>query len=307
MGKKLLVASAAAVGGMLAVGNWMLNTALKRKPQPDTTLPDTEENRALDNWFCSNAKRVTRTTYDKYRLCAWFIHREGNHRYAIVCHGYGCCGKSMRHRAKVFYDMGFSILLPDARAHGGSSGDMIGMGWPERRDIVDWIYDIIKFDKDAEIILFGESMGAATVMMTAGEVLPDNVKLVIEDCGYTDVEEELTYEMKKRYNLPKFPLMNVTSLLCRIRTGHSFKHASAVEQLRRCRIPMLFLHGECDDVVPYSMVFKLYAAMNGEKEMVTFPEAGHCRCAETDSELYWGSIRRFIDKHMSAEPDTEVE
>ena len=101
------------------------------------------------------------------RLTAWFIPHKG-HRYAIICHGYGGRAECMRHRGKSFYDLGFNILMPNARAHGDSAGDWIGMGWPERKDIIGWIYEIIRRDKDAQILLYGESMGAATVMMTAG-------------------------------------------------------------------------------------------------------------------------------------------
>ena len=298
MGKKLFWASAAAAA-VVAASGYMLNVALSRKPTAQIDPPDTEEGRCINTWFAEGAKRVTHRTGDKQRLCAWFVPNANSRKYAVVCHGYGCSGKGMRHRAWHFYNMGFNILLPDARAHGGSSGEMIGMGWPERRDIVDWIYEILKRDNEAEIILYGESMGAATVMMTAGEVLPDNVKLVIEDCGYTDVWEEMSYSIKKKYKLPAFPIIPVASLLCKAKGGYRFRRASAVNQVKRCKIPMLFLHAENDRVVPYPMVFRLYAAAQCEKELVTFPDAGHCQCAEFDPELYWGSIKNFIEKYMN--------
>ena len=299
MGKKSFwFLTGVAAGGLLAASNYMLDTALKRKPSADVHLSADEAANELDKWFASSAKRVARRTLNRNRLSAWFIPNGESHRYAVICHGYTCSGMSMRHRAKPFFDMGFNILLPDARAHGASSGDMIGMGWPERRDIVDWIYEILNRDTDAEILLFGESMGAATVMMTAGEVLPPNVKLVIEDCGYTDVMDEMNYMIRNKYKLPPFPIVPVASVLSHFRAGYTFTRASAVEQIRRCKVPVLFMHAEQDNVVPYPMVFKLYAAANCEKELVTFPGAGHCQCAETDPELYWGSIRRFIEKYM---------
>lgn len=298
MGKKAWLASAAAAAGIFAVSHIMLNVALRRKPTAGMELPDNEETRTLETWFGQGAVRVTRRSRDNKRLCAWFVPHAGSHRYAVICHGYTCCGRNMRHRGKPFYDMGFNILLPDARAHGGSEGEIIGMGWPERRDIVGWIYEILKRDPEAEIILFGESMGAATVMMTAGEVLPENVKLVIEDCGYSSVWDEMKYSMKAKYHVPPYPVLPVASGLARLRAGYSFRRASAVKQVKRCRIPMLFLHAEEDGVVPFPMVFKLYAAATCEKELVTFPGAGHCQCAESDPELYWGTIRRFIKKHI---------
>ena len=299
MGKKSLwFAAAVAASGVLAAANYMLDTALKRKPSANVNISADNAENELDQWFAVSAKRVSRRTLDRNRLEAWFVPNGESHRYAVICHGYTCSGMAMRHRAKPFFDMGFNILLPDARAHGGSSGDMIGMGWPERRDIVDWIYEILKRDSEADILLFGESMGAATVMMTAGEVLPSNVKLVIEDCGYTDVMDEMNFMIRHKYKLPPFPIVPVASVLSRFRAGYTFTRASAVNQIRRCRIPVLFMHAEQDNVVPYPMVFKLFAAANCEKKLVTFPGAGHCQCAETDPELYWGSIRKFIEKYM---------
>lgn len=77
--------------------------------------------------------------------------------------------------------------MPDARGHGRSEGDYIGFGWDERKDYLQWIDRVIKNDPASEIVLHGVSMGGATVMMTSGEKLPENVKAFIEDCGYSSV------------------------------------------------------------------------------------------------------------------------
>ena len=61
------------------------------------------------------------------------------------------------------------------------------MGWLDREDILRWIDFILADDPQAEIVVHGISMGAATTMMTAGEDTPENVKVFIEDCGYTSV------------------------------------------------------------------------------------------------------------------------
>ena len=129
-------------------------------------------------------------------------------------------------------------------AHGGSDGSTIGMGWPERRDIVEWVYEILRRDDQAQIVLFGESMGAATVMMAAGEVLPAQVKLVVEDSGYTSAWEQFKVSMPLLYHTPPYPVLPVASLLARLRTGYGFRRMSALEQVRQCRIPILFIHGE---------------------------------------------------------------
>ncbi len=64
----------------------------------------------------------------------------------------------------------------------------------------------LKEDPNAEIALFGVSMGGATAMMTSGEDLPSNVKVIIEDCGYSTVIDEFTYQLKDLFHLPSFLL-----------------------------------------------------------------------------------------------------
>ncbi|BDP53469.1 hypothetical protein EfmJHP35_13930 [Enterococcus faecium] len=85
-------------------------------------------------------------------------------------------------RPQMFHDMGYNVLVPDARGHGKSEGDYIGFGWPERKDYVQWINKVLENNgKSQEIVLYGVSMGAATVMMTSGEKLPDNVIIFKEN------------------------------------------------------------------------------------------------------------------------------
>ena len=108
-----------------------------------------------------------------------------------------------------YYTLGYHLLMPDLRGHGKSEGNYIGMGWHDRLDILKWIEFILKEDKEAEILLHGVSMGAATVMMVSGEDLPPNVKVIIEDCGYTSAKDQLSYKLKSMFKLPSFPFINL--------------------------------------------------------------------------------------------------
>lgn len=115
-----------------------------------------------------------------------------------------------------------------------SEGDYIQMGWKDRKDIIEWI-EVGKhlFGEHTNIVLHGISMGAATVMMTAGdEGLQTNVKCIVEDCGYTSVWEEYEHEMKKRYGLPAFPILYTASWYAEYKVGWSFQEASSINQLK---------------------------------------------------------------------------
>ena len=207
--------------------------------------------------------------------------------------------ETMANYAKMFHDLGYNVLVPDARGHGRSEGDYIGFGWPERKDYVQWIDKILaETGQSQQIVLYGVSMGAATVMMTSGEKLPNNVKAIIEDCGYSSVDEELAYQLKDMFNLPSFPLIQVTSLITKIRAGYFFGEASAVDQLTKNTKPMLFIHGDADTFVPYNMLAKVYAATKGPKEKYVVKGAEHAKAYQADPEKYQQTVKEFLAKYV---------
>ena len=114
-------------------------------------------------------------------------------------------------------------------------------------------------------------MGAATTMMVAGESQRPYVKCFVEDCGYTSVWDEFSNELKTSFGLPAFPLMHTASWLCDLKYGWNFREASALAQVAKCELPMLFIHGDADDYVPTWMVYPLYEAKPGEKELWLVP------------------------------------
>jgi fermentation-respiration switch protein FrsA (DUF1100 family) len=196
--------------------------------------------------------------------------------------------------------LGFSVLLPDARAHGGSEGRYIGFGWPERLDYLRWIAWLEeKEGRGAGIVLHGVSMGGATVMMASGENLPPSVKAIVEDCGYTSVEEELAWQMGRLYHLPAWPLIPLTSALTKARAGWSFAEASALDQVRKSKTPILFIHGDADQFVPFSMQYRLYEACPAPKELLVIGGAGHGKAYDTEPVAYEARVRLFVENYLN--------
>lgn len=93
------------------------------------------------------------------------------------------------------------------------------MGWLDREDILQWIDYITVRDPQAEIVIHGVSMGAATTMMTAGETTPDAVKAFVEDCGYTSVWDVFSSELQLRFGLPEFPILYTASAVAKLPGG----------------------------------------------------------------------------------------
>ena len=127
------------------------------------------------------------------------------------------------------------------------------------------------------MVVHGISMGAATTMMVSGDVNQEGnlmpfVKCFVEDCGYTSVWDEFRGELKGQFGLPAFPLLHTASLLCQLEYGWNFREASALKQVARCQLPMLFIHGESDTFVPTEMVYSLYKVKPGPKALWIAPQ-----------------------------------
>lgn len=238
------------------------------------------------------------TSEDGLKLNAAYYAQSGSHKWAIVIHGYNCDHRNMERYSQHYYDAGYQVLAPDLRACGDSEGTYYGMGWLDRKDMLGWIDWIVKRDPDSEIVLHGNSMGGATVMMVSGEKTPDNVKVFVEDCGYSSVWEIFGSELKLRFGLPKFPVLYVSNFVASIKAGYDLSEASAVEQVKKCKKPMLFIHGSEDDFVPFSMLEEVYEAKPGtNKKKLVVEGAKHNRASYVLGEVYWEEIFSFIDTY----------
>jgi hypothetical protein len=238
---------------------------------------------------------------DGIHLKAFYIAApEHSDKTVIIAHGYAGNATQMSGYARMYYErLGYNILLPDARGHGDSGGDYIGFGWPERMDYLKWIQRVLEDNgENTQVILHGVSMGGATVMMTSGEDLPPNVKAIVEDCGYTSVMDELTFQLKRMYHLPAFPIVDTTSILTKIRAGYSFGEASALEQVKKSKTPTLFIHGDSDTFVPTEMVHTLYENSPVEKGLYIVHKAGHGEAFRMDPVQYESVVTEFIEKFV---------
>ncbi|MEB7454191.1 alpha/beta hydrolase [Lysinibacillus sphaericus] len=311
---KLLVALitillALIIGAGFFAGNYFYNLALN--PDTDKTAvldaphnliasnsDEAREKEAREQWFNKHSEEKSIPSFDSLKLHAYSI--QNSHptdKWAIIFHGYSSDGTQMTKYAKQFYDMGYHVLIPDARGHGQSEGDYIGMGWHDRFDVVSWIDDIVNMNEDAEIVLFGVSMGGATVMMASGEDLPSNVKAIIEDCGYSSVWDEFSYQLQAIFHLPSFPIMQFSSVVTKLKAGYTLAEASAVDQVAKSKTPMLFIHGDNDTFVPSTMLDDVYEAANVPKQKLMVEGAGHGGAESLAGELYWETIQQFLETY----------
>ena len=240
----------------------------------------------------------TLESFDGLKLHAKrFFPAENSNRWAILVHGYGRDGTFAYDYAEEYLKRGWNVLVPDLRAAGESEGKFITMGALESRDVFDWAAKIISDNPDAKIILHGVSMGAATVMMTAA-LEPKNLCAVVEDCGYTSAYEMFTAQLNKIFGLPEYPVMPCANLVCKFKTGVKISDAAPIEVVDKIKVPILFIHGDEDGLVPFDMMTKLFDKAVAPKEKFVVAGAGHADAKRKNPAAYFDKVFDFLEESL---------
>lgn len=313
----LLILILLGVGLTEVIGNYFVNYAIARsgaggdrKISKESTIEVLGE----DEKIIENNKKIAKENSEKWSESIQqkqvevkandnitlrgteYLNQEETNKWAIILHGYRSNPSSVLTIGKHFSEKGYNVLIPSMRACADSEGEYVGMGWLDKEDLKCWINLIIEENKNAEIILHGSSMGAATVLMASGDELPANVKNIIADSGYTSVWDIFASEAKARFNLPEFPVLNMFQIVANRKAKYDIKEASSLEQVKKSKTPILFIHGDKDDFVPEYMCEKLYDATNCKKEKLIIHGAGHTDGKYREPEKYYNTIFDWISR-----------
>ncbi len=254
-----------------------------------------------DAWFVAMRPEETVLVNSQGKtMCSnIFMQKEHTDKWIIVLHGYTSCPRGMASRAFHFYKKGYNVLLPSLISFGTDERTYCTMGYHDRYYVIDWMRYIISMNSDAKIAILGESMGSATTMLVTGEQnLPENLKCVVADCGYTSCWEEYVIQAKEMFNMSAFPAMHAANVVSKLRGNFDFKKCAPIDAVAKSKTPTLFIHGEKDTFVPYWMMKKLFDACTAEKEKLSVPDAQHANSHEVHPEIYFPAVDKFLDRYF---------
>lgn len=308
---KLLFLILTTLGLLLVAFAWIvLDRSLAMKHRGQDVSASYDEMRAtyptLGGWLdslsaASALKDTFITAEDGARLHAYYVRAaEPTAKTSVIVHGYTDNAVRMMMIGEIYHrHLHYNVLLPDLRFAGDSEGTHIQMGWLDRLDVGRWVRETPHlFGDSVQVVVHGISMGAATTMMYSGEDLPEYVRAFVPDCGYTSVWDQFSYRLKVEYGLPAFPILSIADLVSRCRYGWGFEEASALVQVAKCDRPMFFIHGEADDYVPTAMVYRLYEAKQGVKDLWIAPGSAHATSYLDHPEEYIERVRTFVDTYV---------
>ncbi len=249
-------------------------------------------------WLLDNTRENYEiTSFDGLTLSARYIPAENEKALILMFHGYhSSTANDFACFIKKYHDMGYSVLLTDQRSHNRSEGRYITFGTLERSDCISWIFFAMRtFGKDTKVFLHGLSMGATTVMLALTMTLPENVRGIIADCGFTSPYEIVGHTVKQQYKVSPGFILPAVNIICKKLAGFNMREVDTRKALAKSKLPILIIHGNDDTFVPTYMSHENFAASASEKKMLLLVDgAYHGMSYLLEPERYENTVREFL-------------
>ena len=297
--------TAAVLGAGALVYECALNTKINRffidrfddRPDPAEIAPTQDETAHRDpDWFETHKGNDQVITTDATgSIHAYIIPaQQPSHKWAVLCHGYNASPECTGVFAEHYHNLGYNCICPSMRGWGNDEKIYCTMGFHDKTLCMAWIDYIVAKDPEAQIVLHGYSMGAATIMLATGETLPPQVKAAVADCGFTSCWDQYANVIKLYAKLPAFPLLHAINATSMLRGNFDIRKNLPIEAVKRSVTPTVFLHGTADNFVPFKMMDELYEACAAPKAKQAIEGADHAQSVYTDPALYWKTVDEFL-------------
>lgn len=267
------------------------------------TQEDESSIRDITNQLDSNLENVSITTPDNITLRAWTIHPNRSSGDAVILlHGLADNRVGMTGYAQLLLANGFTVLLPDARAHGASGGPLATYGLLESNDIHQWFdFLVIQFHPRC-IFGFAESMGAAQLLQSL--TAEPRFCAVAAESSFSSFREIAYDRMGQPFHLgPWFgrtifrPVVEFAFLYTRWKYHLDMQQVSPEDSVAASKVPVFLIHGQIDSNIPLRHSRRIQAR-NPSVILWEVPNADHCGAISTAPQefsqrlLAWFSAQR---------------
>lgn len=268
--------------GSVCVGLWFGQTRLIFSPEQEITTTPAKFNAKYEDVLIP----VSKPDGSSENIHGWWLpnakqEQSGNlsdRKVILYLHGKGKNISANAKHANRLMRMGFSVLVIDYRGYGRSEG-----GFPTESSVyldaqTAWDYLIQKGFKPNQILIYGHSLGGAIAIDLASKQ-PEAMGIIV-DASFTSISEMASLD-------PKYRIFPIDALI--------HQRFDSLSKVRSLKVPVLYIHGTADDLIPPAMSQRLYEATPTRKQIVLIPNGGHNNNASTNEPLYLNSIRSFFN------------
>lgn len=292
-----------------AVVLYFFNLAFVRKDNTDIENLDSKHNSFLTPYteilntgmeFIKNTEhtRYETVSFDGLKLSSRYYDRNSE-KTIILFHGYrSSAAHDFSCAVEMYYNMGFNILLVDQRSHGLSEGKLITFGVKESKDVITWIDFLNAKFSPKKIVLSGLSMGATTVLLALKYEMPQNVKCVIADCGFTSPVDIIKKVARQGFKIDASFYIPIMDFMCKIFGKFSIKNVSTVDTIKNTNMPIMLIHGTNDNFVPCEMSKTAFKSANENSKLVLVDGADHGISFLVDTKRVVEELKEFLNKNL---------
>lgn len=242
-----------------------------------------------------SADSAFQTVYLKSSTCpkleAWYIPVDSAKGTICMFHGHGGTKSGIFQESAAFRKMGYNTMLVDFRAHGNSEGNTCTIGYDEAED-VKLAYDFIKTKGEKNIMLWGISMGAATITKSINDYQLKPNKIILE-MPFASIKEAAEGRIKLM-GLPGEPLATLITFWGGAEHAFWAFNMKPSEFAKKINCPVLVQWGRNDPRVTEHETMEVYNNISTPKKMVIYENAGHESLYKNDPQKWTNELTSFL-------------
>jgi alpha-beta hydrolase superfamily lysophospholipase len=235
---------------------------------------------------------VILTTKDNIKLSGWYGAAKNPVGSVALFHGYGDNKTDVLEEAKSFLDMGYNVLLIDFRAHGNSGGNTCTIGYDEIEDVKP-AFNFLENKGEKNIVLWGISMGAATIARAVDEDHLQPTKVILE-MPFATMENAVEGQLKTMH-LPAEPLGVLLTFWGGVEHGFWAFKVNPDEYVKKIHCPVLMQVGLNDVRVSPEERKEVYENLNQPKQLVIYNNSGHESLCKKEHLKWLTSVSVFLN------------
>jgi uncharacterized protein len=270
---------------LFVAGSWIFAIRLTRARQETVGAPPSD--------FPYPIQPITFTSSDDETLSGWFVPANGS-KGIVLLHGYTGTRKQMIPRARFFRDMGYNVLLYDARACGESSGEHVTFGYRERHDVIAAV-KLLQERGCTDIACLGVSQGGATILFAAGE-LPD-LKCVVCESVYDEMSNAVDRRLRRFTGTPGWLGGCLLVPFAESNIDLSIDEVKPIDHIGKLKCPVFVISGELDDRTWADDTRRLFDAAQEPKQLWMLPDARHQDLFHFRG--YEQKVGEFVKQHLN--------